>query len=222
MLCENSGDVTHPALLSILRMEPTSIQGMLHVTFNDVPVEFNDQFRIYIFSHLSNPHFSPEVQQRGKVLNFSVTREGLEQQLLQIICKHELSQEERDREKFARETLEQQKKKRHEFEKILTTLRTSGDEILESDNFIQMLNESKETTVDIERKLKQAKHKEEAIRESRQKFTDAAKQGARLYFAIQDLKMLDSMYQFSMSWFKGLFSQAFRVEESSPDDEEKS
>ena len=61
-------------------------------------IEYDSDFRIYIFSHLSNPHFSPEVQQLGKVLNFCVTREGLEQQLLQIICRHELSKEEEDRE----------------------------------------------------------------------------------------------------------------------------
>ena len=68
-------------------------------------IEYDSDFRIYIFSHLSNPHFSPEVQQLGKVLNFCVTREGLEQQLLQIICRHELSKEEEDRERYARQSL---------------------------------------------------------------------------------------------------------------------
>ena len=89
-------------------------------------IEFDSDFRIYIFSHLSNPHFSPEVQQLGKVLNFSVTREGLEQQLLQIICQNELSREEEDRERYAKQSLQMAKKKREVFDKILTTLRNSG------------------------------------------------------------------------------------------------
>ena len=35
---------------------------------------------------------------------------------------------------------------------------------------------------------------EEKIREQRERFEVTAKQGARLYFAVQDLKLLDDMY----------------------------
>ena len=59
-----------------------TIHGDQYIVFNDNQISFSSDFRIYIFSHLSNPHFSPEVQQLSKVLNFAVTREGLEQQLL--------------------------------------------------------------------------------------------------------------------------------------------
>lgn len=71
--------MTHPALLSILRRDLSTIQGDLYINFNDQNIEFDTDFKIYMFSQLSNPHFSPEVQQLGKILNFSVTREGLEQ-----------------------------------------------------------------------------------------------------------------------------------------------
>ena len=47
-----------------------------------------------------------------------------------------------------------QKKKREVFDRILNTLRNSGQEILESDGFVKTLNESKETTTEIEKKLK--------------------------------------------------------------------
>ena len=147
-------------------------------------IEYDTDFRIYIFSHLSRPHFSPEVQQIAKVINFAVTREGLEQQLLQIICRHELQKDEEEREKLSKQSLEMQKRKRAEIDKILLTLRNSGQEILESDSFIKTLNATKETTLTIEQKLKQAKLTEERIREMREKFQDTAKQGARLYFAV--------------------------------------
>ena len=114
------------------------------------------------------------------------------------------------------------KKKREVFDRILTTLRNSGQEILESDNFVTTLNESKETTAEIEKKLKQAKLNEEKIREQREKFEVTAKQGARLYFAVQDLKLLDDMYQFSMAWFRRLFNQAFIQEDPESEEENKS
>lgn len=65
--------------MSVLRKELTTIQGEQYISFNDMNIDYDTDFRIYIFSHLSNPHFSPEVQQLSKVLNFSVTRQGLEQ-----------------------------------------------------------------------------------------------------------------------------------------------
>jgi len=37
------------------------MQGDLYIVYNDQTVRFDIDFRIYIFSHLSNPHFSPEV-----------------------------------------------------------------------------------------------------------------------------------------------------------------
>ena len=84
-------------------------------------------------------------------------------------------------------------------------MRTSGEEILESDGFVKTLEESKEVTFDIEKKIKQAQNNEAKIREMREKFEETAKQGARLYFAVQDLKQLNDMYQFSMNWFRILF-----------------
>jgi len=60
--CENAGEVTSPHLLSILRKDITNHQGYPRFGFNDLQVEFDNDFRIYIFSHLANPHFSPEVQ----------------------------------------------------------------------------------------------------------------------------------------------------------------
>ena len=35
VLCENAGEVTHPALLSILRKDLTTIQGELYINYND-------------------------------------------------------------------------------------------------------------------------------------------------------------------------------------------
>ena len=51
-----------------------------------------------------------------------------------------------------------------------------------------------------------AKHIEDRIEENRKIFKPVAQHGARLYFAIQDLAMLDPMYVFSMKWFSALFA----------------
>jgi len=218
---ENAGEVTNPHLVQLLRKEILLVNGEPYISFNDNTQFFDPDFRLFIFTQLSNPHYSPEVQQIAKVLNFSVTREGLEQQLLQIICHHELNKEETERQKQRKESLMLERIKKEEFDKILTTLRESGQEILESDGFVKTLNQSKETTNDIMRLLKKAERAEDQIRAFREKFESTAKQGARLYFAVQDLQMLDDMYQFSMDWFKRLFNSTFKAPEPGSDEEEK-
>ena len=55
----------------------------------------------------------------------------------------------------------------------------------------------------------------------REKFEETAKQGARLYFAVQDLKILDDMYQFSMNWFRDQFKQTFAFDSPDSDEEDK-
>ena len=82
------------------------------------------------------------------------------------------------------------------------------------------LEESKTITQDINHKLTVAKHIEDRIEENRKIFKPVAQHGARLYFAVQDLAMLDPMYVFSMKWFRDLFLQTFKVD-NDPDSEDE-
>ena len=85
-------------------------------------------------------------------------------------------------------------------DKILEQLRTAGKDILETDEFVHALEESKNISNEAEKQLKAAKKIDERIDESREKFKVASNQATRLYFAVQDLQQLDNMYKFSMSW----------------------
>ena len=79
MICENFPEAIDPALNSVVYREVFEMKGDTYLKFNDNQLEFHPEFRLYMISALANPHFSPEVHTRTRVLNFSVTREGLEQ-----------------------------------------------------------------------------------------------------------------------------------------------
>ena len=49
---------------------------------NSFEVEFNEDFRFFLTTRKSNPHYSPEVCVKTLVVNFSVKLKGLEDQLL--------------------------------------------------------------------------------------------------------------------------------------------
>jgi hypothetical protein len=67
------------------------------------------------------------VQQLATLLNFTVTSEGLEQQLLSIVCKHESKKEEEERERIAQQNISFAQDKRRIMNDILDTLINSGD-----------------------------------------------------------------------------------------------
>lgn len=48
----------------------------------DVEVEYNANFRLYLTTELSNPHFQADTAVCVNLINFTVTRRGLEDQLL--------------------------------------------------------------------------------------------------------------------------------------------
>lgn len=52
-------------------------------------IEYSKDFRFYITTKLRNPHYLPEVAVKVSLLNFMITPEGLEDQLLGIVVAKE-------------------------------------------------------------------------------------------------------------------------------------
>jgi dynein heavy chain len=61
-----------------------------YINIADKNVELHDDFRMYFITRLPNPHFSPELQAKTTVVDFTVTMKGLEEQLLgRVIAKEQ-------------------------------------------------------------------------------------------------------------------------------------
>ena len=56
--------------------------GKKAIKLGENEVEYNDNFRIYFQTKMPNPHYTPETQAQTTLINFTVTEEGLEDQLL--------------------------------------------------------------------------------------------------------------------------------------------
>ena len=162
----NCGDVTHNALVSIAKHDTVLINNLCYMRFNDDQIQCDDRFNPLIFSQFDNPSLSPALQQAATVLNFCVTSEGLEEQLLRVIGKHEQAKEEMEREKLAKQNFEFNKQRREIMDQILEVLRSQGSEILESDDFVIMMDESRKITTDIVSKLQASKHIEDRLDEN--------------------------------------------------------
>lgn len=52
-------------------------------------MEYNPNFHLILHTKLANPHYKPEMQAQTTLINFTVTRDGLEDQLLAEVVKAE-------------------------------------------------------------------------------------------------------------------------------------
>ena len=65
------------------------LAGVDMIRLGENVIEYNKDFRFYITTKLRNPHYLPEVAVKVSLLNFMITPEGLEDQLLGIVVAKE-------------------------------------------------------------------------------------------------------------------------------------
>ena len=47
------------------------------IKLGDKEVEYNPEFRFYICTKLSNPHYTPEISTKASIVNFAVVEQGM-------------------------------------------------------------------------------------------------------------------------------------------------
>lgn len=85
---------------------------------------------------------------------------------------------------------------------------SSEGNILEDETAVQILSSSKIVANDINEKQAVAEVTEKQIDVARLSYTPIAIHSTNLFFTITDLANLDPMYQYSLTWFVGLFTAA--------------
>ena len=78
---------------------------------------------------------------------------------------------------------------------------------------IKILTASKEKSIEIGEKQSIAEKTEKKIDEARSAYREVSQEAACLFFAISDLANIDPMYQYSLTYYIDLFSQAIILSE---------
>nr|CAI5828904.1 unnamed protein product [Callosobruchus analis] len=87
VLLENIGEALDAVLDPILGR--VLIKKGRAIKIGDKEVDYNPSFRMILHTKLANPHYKPEIQAQTTLINFTVTLDGLEEQLLAEVVKVE-------------------------------------------------------------------------------------------------------------------------------------
>ncbi|CAH8560243.1 unnamed protein product [Schistosoma turkestanicum] len=206
LLLEDVGETLDPALEPILLKQIVMSGGRLSIRLGDSDVEYDKNFRFYLTSKLANPHYLPEISIKVTIINFTVTPNGLEDQLLGDVTGIERPELEEQRSQLIVKINTDKNQLKETENKILKLLFESEGNILDNEDLINTLNESKIKSNEVTKRLTEATLTEQKITQARSKYLPIASRGSVMYFVITTMAEIDPMYQFSLKYFKNLFN----------------
>lgn len=217
VLLENVGEELDPVLEPLLLKQTFKQGGITCIRLGDSTVEYSPEFRFYVTTKLRNPHYLPELSTKVTLLNFMITPEGLEDQLLGIVIAKERPELEEMKNQLLLQSAENKKLLQEIEDKILEVLSSSEGNILEDETAIQILSSSKVLANTIKEKQATAEKTEKNIDEIRVGYTPIAAHSSVLFFCIADLANIEPMYQYSLTWYINLFINSIEQSEKSKD-----
>lgn len=82
VLIEDCEELIDPGIDPILQKSQYKTDGgMYQIKLGDI-IDYDDQFMLYMTTKMPNPHYIPEICIKVTLINFTVTFDGLQQQLL--------------------------------------------------------------------------------------------------------------------------------------------
>ncbi|XP_068269716.1 LOW QUALITY PROTEIN: dynein axonemal heavy chain 17 [Nyctibius grandis] len=217
LLIEDIGESVEPVLDPLLSRTTTKKGRCIRI--GDKEVDYHPHFRLILHTKYSNPHYQPEVQAQCTLINFLVTREGLEDQLLAAVVAKERPDLETLKANLTKSQNEFKIRLKELEDGLLARLSAATGDFLGDTALVENLETTKRTAMEIEEKVKEAKVTEAQINVARENYRPAAERASLLYFILSDLNKINPMYQFSLKAFHGVFERA--IEHTAPSDDTK-
>eukprot|EP00494_Astrolonche_serrata_P029264 UN29531 len=181
-LLESVEETLDPAIEPVLQKQIFKKGGQWLIRLGDSDVPYSKEFKFYITTKLPNPHYMPEVFIKVTMMNFTVTPKGLEDQLLVSVCCLERPDLEEKNDHLIVQ-LSNDKKQLAEIEdRILHMLSNSQGNILDDEELITTLGQSKKTSATVKTRMAEAEEIISTIRETREGYRKVANLGSILYF----------------------------------------
>jgi len=215
LLLEDIGTDIDSALDSVLQKQTFKQSGVVSIKLGDGIIDYSNNFLLFITTKQRWPHYLPEVSTKVTIIDFALTCDGLQDQVLDLVIQKERQELDEKRSRL----IIQSHKYKYELKKcegnILEVLSSGQDNILDDEAVVNTVNESQETAVKVKEKQRIALETEESLELVRKEYIPIAKHVASLYFIVSNLSKLNEMYQYSLVWYLALLTRAIEIAERS-------
>jgi len=225
VVIENIGENLNPTIESVLsRAIIKSANGkQMLIRVGQKYLEYSPNFVLYLQTSLANPHFKPEVVAQASVVNFTITSEGLQEQLLSLVIGKERPDLFEQRKKLLESKNTMRVRLKELEDNLLESLTSTEGDILSNVELITGLEDTKvtaRTTAEDQQTLLLAQDQMFAALED---YRPIAKKGVLVYFLIESLWKLDDLYQYSLAQCIQYFSNGLKLlpDEDVDEEEEK-
>lgn len=168
LIVENVQEELEPSIEPVLTRAIIKKSSKMYIKLGDSETEYNKDFRLLMLSKLMNPHYKPEYAAMCTILNFIVTEEGLRDQLLANVVREERYELEEEKAQLVKDQNEFVKKLAFFEGDLLDSLnRANPDTILDSDELVVKIEDTKRNAKMITDAQIKAKETEKGIEESR-------------------------------------------------------
>ncbi|CAL1160609.1 unnamed protein product [Cladocopium goreaui] len=215
---ENEMDpMLDPVLEKAIVMKATTKKMVIRI--GDTNVEYDERFCLYMTSRLPNPHFSPELSAKTTVIDFTVTLRGLEQQLLGRVLNMEQKALEEMLVALKEDATNNTKALQALGQLLLERLSSSKGNLLDDQELIEVLANTKAKAKEVEGKLDEARQRTLEIDEKREQFRSVATRGSLMYFNMTDMVLVTNpitlqpsgwMYSCSLTQFLEQFDYSVK------------
>ncbi|GBG32973.1 Dynein heavy chain 2, axonemal [Hondaea fermentalgiana] len=195
-----------PTIEPVLTKSIVKVGNRKIIKLGDKEIDYADEFRFFVTTKLSNPHYTPEVSTKVTLVNFAVKMQGLEDQLLGEVVRQEEPKLEKQKAELVVKVAEGKNSLVELENSILKSLAEAQGSLLDDEDLVDTLAVSKKTAEAVTHQLQVAEQTEIQIDATRQGYRPVATRAAILYFVLNDLSNVDPMYQFSLAAYNELFN----------------
>ena len=156
-LIEKIDENLDPILEPVLGRMVIKRDGRQYMKLGDKETTYHPDFKLYLQTRLSNPHYKPELHAQATLINFMVTPEGLEDQLLAVVVNKERPDLEESRVTLLRSMNQMTIDLENCEENLLQALAAATGDILENVALVENLETTKRKSAEIARSMVEAR-----------------------------------------------------------------